>query len=1378
MHRQLRVLLAIPLLATAAIVVFFLALSGGSVQRLLAIDNTQQFRDVGAVRVWADTIVQQAGVFTATGNVNLGPANRLDRWYSISQNTVWISTTRKMTLTGVLAIAGSNQLLSGKFPVNGLTGALFIPSNGVKLYTRLGSSNIAITPTFSINIASPEIDVSAKVSLTLPEGKLEPNILFKLGQGGRITGTAQVPISLKLAGGTLTSNVSVTQDGLSALLSTYKLDDITITLRELKIDGKGEFKLKFGVGVDFPIDDFSVDSDFFKLTNVRGQLGVKLATGQPPKFEIGLTGKVKLDKLPENSSVTANGVSLKFSDGALVGGIGSFKITVSGHNMNLGGAQFAYPILNVQAADGTAATARKRVLLVDTADYELPRDFRPVDEITPTVHLRNVFLQPTAPYITLQGAGITLAIGKEYYLGGDANSTNSVKLSGIVGRINYDFTNNGWSTSITATLGIKLGDGVATAVTGNFRANGFGVNVGKYSARIANITLDVAGAQLAINQMDFANGAFTAGSATLRLPQNLGSVTVNNIRIDQNGLRLSNGAFTLPDIAYSAMKLTQNSGAFAVSGLRYTIDITSTVRIEGGATPLPGSGGNTGVLVRGKLHVRNGRVTGELDQFGFTLSGAEFRLTNPRFLDNRIIADQASVGIPTGGGTVTASANGIEIGGSAGFKFRQPTIQMTDFVIAGVGIRNPHLKFTRGSGGNFAVTGGAQLQFTQFSVAGEFTIVKRNSFVEFNPVILDFTATPGIPLGQSGFELTRIRGQFNLTRDTAVIEIGVRIESQTKVVIPIVAMDGTIRLQVVPRFDLRAKAGVQVVGITVSTVDLHFTPTAATLTGTLEYQVARQIVNLSFGMDSQRQFTMFGSMRGELGLKKGSLINWCVPFVPCVTVPPFDFTLASVTYDAGKFQDRRSSTVRTVWGGRTQFTVFGNRAYAFLRLAPSPQKIFVGTDLDDYRAVRPTTAAAGVTAVDAPDYIDAGGSHTFQITRSAELLVFAEVITPTNMGLPPQPLQVTSPKGEQFTLQPFFTAESKTWHLYSLAYVTPPDAVGTWSVLSTPGNAVKMWGQRPGVQISQFSVRKPDNTAIPVAGSSAPVQVNNGDLLQLDFELKKPEPGMQVQFFAESPDGVRNSIIDLSDESATTLPIHQSWPVNLPAGVYTLTLIADDFGNSLAISSTVAVQVIDNTAPAAVSNLGALVQVDGSVKLTWDANTAPDRKGYRIGVAGETPVDIDGEYSSYVVAGLPPGSNQTISIQVYDSSDNLSAADSVNVTLPLFRLESVTPFAGETTGGVTQVAAAFNEAVTSATLTLTDSEGQPVLAASTPISVERDVAQVEIFGAQLLLGGALPPGQYTAVIDAQQTNGQPVTWQWSFVATAAEQTVFLPLITR
>jgi hypothetical protein len=827
------------------------------------------------------------------------------------------------------------------------------------------------------------------------------------------------------------------------------------------------------------------------------------------------------------------------------------------------------------------------------------------------------------------------------------------------------------------------------------------------------------------------------------------------------------------------MRLTENRGAFSLSGASYSIEVTSTLRIEGGATPLPGSGA-TGVLVRGKLLIRNNRVTGSMDQFGFILSGAEFRLTNPRFLDNRIIADQASLTIPTGGSSVTASANGIEIGGSAGFKFRQPTIQMSDFVIGGVGIQNPRLKFEQGRNGGFTLTGGATLQFVQFSVAGEFTIIRRNNALEFSPVHLDFRATPGIPLGQSGLELTRITGDFNLSQGTAVIQMGVRIESQAKVIIPIVSMDGTITLQVLPRFDLRATAGVQVVGITVSTADLHLTARSASLKGTLEFQIARQVVDLSFGLDADDEFTLFGSLRGELGLRKGSLVHWCVPFAGCVDVPPSTYTLASVTYDAGKFRDRRpGQNNRVVWGGRAQFTVFGNRAYAFLRLAPTPNTIVVGTDLDDYRPVAPARLAAGADwTPSAVDYIAADGMRQFEITRSAELLVFGEVVTPTNIGLPAQPLQVVSPAGEHFTLQPTHTEPGGSFRLYAIDYPTPTQAVGTWTVNLAAGNAVKMWGQKPGIQITRFTAREAGGNGdpFPPAGGTPSVVLANGDPVQFDIQAVRSEPGMEIQLFAEDPQGARFPILEAGDASTTTLAIDHTWIANLPSGTYTLTVIADAFGSSLAATSTAPIQVADADPPAPPSNLAAEVQLDGSVRLAWAGGGEPDLAGYQFAADGGAPIPVEGARNARVFSGLAPGSPHTLTVRAYDTSGNAGAAAETAVNLPLFRLESVTPFPSAAAVGVRGVAAAFNQPILDAALTLVDSQNQVVPAASAPLTVEQAVDAVDVIGAQLDLGNPLPAGVYTATLQAHALDGQPLAWRWSF--TAELRRVYVPIAAR
>jgi len=1378
-------LAVIGLLTTSIAAIVFLSLSllqPGVMARAASVKSLfvpmQEFREVGQVRIWADGFAEVSGTITATGNIQLGPAQMERRWFSISQNAVWVSGTQSVTLQGQLGIPGNSApLLAGAFALNGASGALAIPLTSTQLYRKLGDSEIEITPTLSVNVLQPEVNASAQISMALPEGPFRPLVQFKLGANDKITGTVTVPISLSLAGGSLTATVGVDQNGLFAPSAVYRIQNITATLADLRIDGKGDTKIHFGSGVDFPLPDIDLGDGFFVLNQLRGQLGVSVGVGNPPVgYVMGLTGTLTMNELPENSSVTVNTANLRFANGGLSGGVQDFKIVYSGNNLKLKGVQFGSTNAQVADIDGAQASdaVRQRLIANDIA-YELPKEWRPIDEVTPTISLHNVIMQSAPPYIVVGGVGLGFTSSKVFYLGGDASAPNAIKLSGIQGKVDFDVQGNRWSTTLTGTLGLKLGGDVETEVTAALRTN----SAGKFSCRVVSVGLTVSGIAMRVNQLDFQDNAFTATSATLTLPDTMGNVVVNDIRIDQRGLKIGSGTFGLPNISLAPIQLTENTGAFSFANNRWSIDITSTIKVEGGASPLPGSAG-TGVLVRGKAHIRNGRVSGEFDQFGFILSGLEFRLTNPRFVDDHLVATQASIKLPQG---PEFSASGIEIGGRSGFKFQRPTIQIPEFTLAGVGIKQPQIKIERIAGSNpsrYRVQGSATLQFVQFSVAGNFTMIQNSqNGVDFQPVHLEFQASPGIPLGESGFELTRITADFNLTSNSANISMGVRIESNVKVIIPIVAMDGTITLQVKPRFDLRARANAQVVGINVATTDLHITPSSARLTGELEYQVARLAVDFSFGVDSDNEFTLNGTLKGELGLKKGSLIHWCV--FECVDVPPVNWTVAQVTYDAGKFKDRRDEdNIRTVWGGRSTFSVLGNRAYAFLRLAPAPVKIIVGTDLDDYRAVNPVLARP--QAINAPDYIAANGMHSFQITRSAELLVFAEVVTTTNLNQTSPYVVVTSPAGKQFTLPPMYIAPDRTSRLYSLTFDPPAQAIGVWQVQSAPGNAMKMWGQRPAIQINTFEMRNSAGQLIPLTGTTNLV-LPNDEKVRFNVAVTKPEATMpvSVQLFAEGTSGKRYAIAERNDETNGVIQMNGTWAAaTLPSGMYTFTVVADNLGRSLAFSNTVMVEVQDNTPPNMPVNLVGNAQADGSILLQWTADHAPDLAGYTITVDDQDPISIDGPRSNYSVMGLLPGQSHTLRVQAYDSSNNTGLAASVSVTLSPFRIESLVPSANGKVAGVNDVAIAFNSVATVTALALVDEHNLPVVGNVAPMTVQLDVDVNESIGGHIALPQRLSAGVYTATASAIQADGTPVTWQWSFTALegGVSGQLFMPLLSR
>jgi hypothetical protein len=213
------------------------------------------------------------GTTTATGNVIVGPKALGDngKYYTVSGSVNW-GTSGALSLSGTLAfVRGATQFGSGSFTVDPTSGTVtWAPGNQV-LYRKLGQSELTINPLLTINILQVQVQASAQVHLALLENNaISASVQFTIGFNGVVTGSASVPIQLRLAGGTLTANVQAKTEGLVAAQAQYVLPGAgTITLSDLVIDGKGEAKLRFGATAEFNVPDLSIGSGFFLFSQLR-----------------------------------------------------------------------------------------------------------------------------------------------------------------------------------------------------------------------------------------------------------------------------------------------------------------------------------------------------------------------------------------------------------------------------------------------------------------------------------------------------------------------------------------------------------------------------------------------------------------------------------------------------------------------------------------------------------------------------------------------------------------------------------------------------------------------------------------------------------------------------------------------------------------------------------------------------------------------------------------------------------------------------------------------------------------------------------------------------------------------------------------------------
>jgi hypothetical protein len=1304
------------------------------------------YRDVGAVRVWADRFEQRPdGSTIASGNIVVGArtAGESGKYFSIGDSVAW-NAGDTIAVAGRIAFAqGGLALAQGTFSANRATGVLTWQPGATALYTKLGSSEIAIAPTMAIKLTDSNVEVSAAVALALPESQaMRTDIRFRLGPDGTITALAPGAATIKIAGATLTAQVLASADGLVAATPSYSVDGIpAITLPELVIDGKGDAKLHFRAGQTFPMPDLDLGNGVFVLREVRGQLGVTTQSGSPAAYTLDLSGTMQISNLPENPTQQAATANLTIAAGKLEGKLPGVDIKVAGQSTKLTDIEIK-----------RAGTAYQ--LLASKAEIDVIKAWlRPSESQAPKITITNLSLMPTAPFLSING---TFATTQKFYLAGDEYANVSVRFDRISGKINHVAATNSWDIELNATLTFKFGKDSSTTTSGKLviRRVQLGSDVkGEISGQLTGVSLTIAGIGMTVGTLDYKDNIFKARTVTLKLPKAWGeeTLTINELEISSQGVKVGGGSFTIADQQlWQVLTLSGMKAAFAIDNQQqFSVAITATATIS----KVQAQGSGNSVTAGGTLQWKNGRVSGTFNTFGFKLVGIEFQASEVKFLDDKLTAEKVRLKLPQNLGGVGTELRGLEIGGDVGFKFRGGGFRLPDFTIGTVGIKNVEANFWTLPDGSISIKAGAKLGFEAFSVEGGFTLVytPQTSQIHLQQVKIAFEGRiihgTAIPLGNTGLFLTSVSGEFDLTGGSLVVRFGVKASFATDFQgISLFSTDGEVVVKAQP-FELTTNANAYVLGLQIAEVNVRITPTSFRLDGMVELQVARATVTLAFGIDADHEFTVYGSAAMEVGLRRGSI--GCFAFV---CLPPSDWTLTRQQYEMGKF--RHSSG--KVWGARTQQELFGLRFYVFARVAPD-QGLDVGTDLQAYQPVLPAGGAnqgSGRTI------------STVEIDKGAASLMIAEAITSTNRT-ELLPLLVTGPDGAQ--IQPKLEYESGDHALrtYSIPFASPDQAIGKWTLSVQTGNETMVWASDPAPQVGQFAITASTGQSLASAAQQPTPRLtfSGGESFTLNWNASDNSHDFDAVIYAENEHRQRYYIASRSANSETQLAGTTLWAPALPSGTYTFTLALDDAKHATTYAHSEPIVIEDATPPAAPRDLRADARPDGSVLLTWDGAAAgPDVQGYRIALAGHHPLMEQGRLARYDLFGLAPGSTYQIEVAAYDLSGNVSPAATIAVTTPAFGASALTPRRDGQAETVAEVQVILTQPGTTTELTVRDAQGNQLPGSVKPIEAEIGVDQVVTIGASFVPdGGALPVGEYTATVTAQEAaTGATMTTTWSF----------------
>ena len=1048
-----------------------------------------------------------------------------------------------------------------------------------------------------------------------------------------------------------------------------------------------------------------------------------------------------------NESATFTNVNLVINNGVTTGSIANVALKI-------GGVQLVIAELTYEENKWTAASAR----LTLPASWGVDAGISVSD------------IRITNNGITIGGAGGNFSTTQAFYLGGDASSKASVKFDQLSGSFQYSSSARTWSVQLSARITFTFGTD-STVVNGVTLT----VNNGQFSAAIASVTLKVAGLQLYVGQLNYADNVFTAGTISLKLPQSWGgsNVSVSGLHISKDGVRIGglSGTFGIPDQNIAGvLRLSGMTGTVSIDDQRnYAIQLNGTITIQ----KVSSAGNANGATVTGSLKIANGRVSGTINSFSFKLVGVEFGVTNAQFVDNKITAQTVSLKLPSNLGGASASVSGLEIGGSDGFKISGGSFRLPDFTMGGVGVQNVFAEIVRESNGNYAIAAGAKLNFVQFSIEGRFKVAYNTSTnkVALREVYVAFEGkipTTALPLGTTGFYLTKVWGQFNLEENDLRIAFGVRAAMAFQIGgKPLVGLEGAVAVRIKPSFEFTSSANASLLGYEIASVDLRITKTSFSLEAELHAGIIHAALEIAFGKDTANEFTFYGRATIKIVIKKGQFVNkWYLK------IPPKDWSLGYVQLDAGKFRHKGSK----VWGGRLSGKLLGISYFVFAKFSPG-LGIDIGTRLSEYEPIRPAyrPEIAGLKPTDEVFEVDVAYPTT-------ELTV-GEGITISNRTAP-QELVVLSPNGVPFTQDMIYIEDDNSQRIYTITLADPAQAVGKWTFIAQDGNEIAVFGVIPGPQVDTFTVCTTSNVCLENLEHDTtvtPVTLEVGETVDVTWATSHISTGLTVDIYAEGSDGSVHVLANDYTETGTSLSGATSWTPLVPAGLYTITLRLEDQLNASTVVTKMPLNIVDTTAPGALVGLTAIARTDGSVQLTWDTTqVAADVLGYRFAVDGQPAISVEDTLDSYDLYGLQPGVVHEIAVTVYDHSGNESTPATTTVLLDGLTVSAQWPTRDFSATLIDEVMVTFNRPVTLTSFVVEAADGTPVVGTTTPITQEYSVGEVVVIGAEFAAtDGFLPLGSYTArvqVVDVE--TGTPLTVEWPFEVVAPAIRVYLPTLQR
>ncbi|MFN8492479.1 MAG: hypothetical protein U0350_33065 [Caldilineaceae bacterium] len=666
----------------------------------------------------------------------------------------------------------------------------------------------------------------------------------------------------------------------------------------------------------------------------------------------------------------------------------------------------------------------------------------------------------------------------------------------------------------------------------------------------------------------------------------------------------------------------------------------------------------------------------KLAGFEVKVAGFKFTVVNPRGLDDGGFAvDSAALALPTGL-TVQNNASGILVQGLAvkgngdisvaGGGFELPPVSVGSLQL--VALRG---SFTKDANGNYEFSAGGKLPMPGTEPSS------TNSGISLNVVIRTTTTgafagmgatveifsppLPAIPLGSTGFVLTRVQGSFDLNNGTSTIGLGVTAASQFGIplgalgTLPIAKTDGNITAQFNPfKFSGNVSLSVLIFQVANAAVNIGagqgfdngngmnaaVNVNAVVIKGNFNLRVGK-------GTPTDPNKRRFAASAGwEVGIDKNQF---------GIGVPPIDLKGSVVNFAGGIFTDNNVSPAKETIGvkGTRCGIVLCIGVFINLKAQIGSGDFFDFTNLDKYvlipasavraaaangeqgfgsRALSPAEAQQLGLVLSASQ--SNGSTQILQDAIPVQLDQTTMLVAGINTKEGNPVVSLRLPNNTVLTeatvdkVNTDFIRETSTVSGTNLLFVVKNAAPGQYQILvdNAPAQYEKVsytLNEQPTVNITGVTCGGSDLPGVTITcanGVNASATNNpNATTATINWTASDIDsPNAKVSIGYVNDTGDKNNI----DFSAIT-PLVENKPLGagsdtedfteVGSGKYRLVVIVDDGQNSPVYqASDVVITVDDKRAPAAPTGLTAVPQA-GELLIKWTQNSERDLAGYEIG---------------------------------------------------------------------------------------------------------------------------------------------------------------------